>query len=176
MAIWITSDWHFGHNRMFVWQARGFNSVEEMNEELITRHNSLVQPNDDVYVLGDLMLGLPDNASYIKRLNGKLHLVRGNHDTDVRWELYKTLPNVVELENSIYLKYRKYHFYLSHYPSLTGNLEKESLHQMTLNIYGHTHQRPYMFHAGVDSNDCYPVNIDKIILLMHEEMLKCIEV
>ena len=56
--IWIVSDWHFNHNKPFIYEARGYCSPEVMNEDLIARHNALVRPWDDVYVLGDLMLGL----------------------------------------------------------------------------------------------------------------------
>ena len=35
MAIYLTSDWHFGHDREFIWKARGYSSVEEMNEDQI---------------------------------------------------------------------------------------------------------------------------------------------
>ena len=55
--IFVTSDWHFMHDRAFIWGARGFSSVEEMNNAIIERHNKVVSPEDDVYVLGDLMLG-----------------------------------------------------------------------------------------------------------------------
>lgn len=179
--IWITSDWHFNHQREFIYIPRGFSSVEEMNEAIIARHNQLVQPEDDVYVLGDLMLGDSEKGiECIKRMNGKLHIVRGNHDTDRRWELYKSLPNVVEMDNAIYLKYKRHNFYMSHYISLTGNLEKESLTQMTLNLFGHTHQKdnfymdmPYLYHVGVDSHNCRPVLLDDIIEEMHQKVEEC---
>jgi len=180
--IWVTSDWHFGHDREFIWKARGFNSVDDMNETIVRNHNALVGPEDDVYVLGDLMLGAAANIEYIKRMNGKLHIVRGNHDTDSRWLMYSALPNVVEMDNAIYLKYNKHHFYLSHYISLTGNLEKESLKQMTLNLFGHTHQKtnfymdmPYLYHIGVDSHDCKPVLLDDIIEEMYAKVKECKE-
>ena len=53
--IWLTSDWHFNHDKEFVWKARGFESVHEMNQAIIERHNSKVEDEDDVYVLGDLI-------------------------------------------------------------------------------------------------------------------------
>lgn len=181
--IWLCSDWHFCHDREFVYSPRGFNSVEEMNETIVRRHNLLVLPEDDVYVLGDLMLG--DNEKgieLIKQMNGKLHIAIGNHDTVSRIELYKTLPNIVDIQYVHAFKYRKYNFYCSHYPTLTGNLEAESLHQVAINLYGHTHQmnkfyedRPYMFHCGMDSNDCYPVNIDDIIVQCKNKITECIE-
>ena len=55
--IFLTSDLHFGHNKEFIYKVRGFNSIEEMNEAIIERWNSVVNNDDDVYVLGDLMLG-----------------------------------------------------------------------------------------------------------------------
>lgn len=181
--VWLTSDWHFGHDREFVWKARGFNSVEEMNEYIINAHNAVIQPEDEVYVLGDLMLGDSEKGiECIKRMNGKLHVVRGNHDTDARWKMYAELSNVVEQSNAIILKYNKHHFYMSHYPTLTGNLEKESLKQMTLNLYGHTHQTsnfymdmPYMYHVGVDSHNCAPVLLDDIIEEMYAKVKECKE-
>lgn len=172
-----------GHDREFIWKARGFSSVDAMNDKIIKAHNFVVDPDDDVYVLGDLILG--DSAKgleCLRALNGKLHIVRGNHDTDSRWAAYATLPNVVEQNNVILLKFRKHNFYMSHYPTLTGNLEKESLKQMTLNLFGHTHQKsnfymdmPFMYHVGVDSHDCFPVKLENIIGEMYAKVDECKE-
>lgn len=175
--IYLTSDWHLGHDREFIWKIRGFASVKDMNEAILQNHNSTVGDEDDVYVLGDLVLGDITNVDYIRRMKGKLHVVRGNHDTDARVTMYKMLPNIVEVENVIVFKYKKHHFYLSHYPTLTGNLENEHLKQMTLNLYGHTHQStnfymdmPYMFHVGCDSHNCTPVLLDNIIKEMYKKV------
>ena len=178
--IYVTSDLHFGHDREFIWKARGYNSVDEMNEDYVHKWNVTVDNNDDVYVLGDLMLGDKSNIEFIKRLKGRIHIVLGNHDTPTREAMYKELPNVVEIAWAIKLDYRKYHFYMSHLPTLTGNLEKEYLRQMTLNLYGHTHQntnfyedRPYMYHVGVDSHDGYPVLLDTVIIQMKNKVDEC---
>lgn len=180
MSIFVTSDWHLGHDRQFVYKPRGFNNVQEMNEAIIERHNRLVKPDDDVYVLGDLALGPHENVDLIKRMNGKLHIVYGNHDTIVRQALYAQLPNVVETAWAIMLNYKKYHFYMTHFPCNTGNLQKESLKQMTLNLYGHTHQtnkfyedRPYMYCVDVDAHNCYPINLDDIISDMNDKVREC---
>ena len=183
MAIYLTSDWHFGHDREFIWKARGYSSVEEMNEIQIEKFNSLVQPDDTVYILGDLMLGNNDEGiKCLKQLNGNKYFVRGNHDTDVRVNLYmdEQNANIGFLGDATTLKYKKYHFYMSHFPTLTDNLEKESFHQMTLNLYGHTHQttnfyedRPYMYHVGVDSHNGYPVLLDDIIEQMKIKVEEC---
>ena len=183
--IWLSSDYHFQHDRAFIYEPRGFENVDKMNEIIITNHNNIVSDDDDVYLLGDLMLGGPDKMNtgleMIRALNGRLHLVRGNHDTDKRWEAYSKLPNVVEQQNAIYLNYRKYHFYMSHYPTITSNLEKESLHQCTINLYGHTHQKskfyndiPFMFCVCLDAHNNCLVNLDNAILDMKEEAQRCI--
>ena len=179
---------HFNHNRQFVWGARGFNSVEEMNEAIIERHNSIVAPEDDVYVLGDLCLGGGEpsmifrNQALIGRLNGRLHIILGNHDTPARIEMYRFCRNVVEVVYATMIHYRGYHFYLSHFPTLTANLEKESLKQCTINLFGHSHQKdnfyndiPFMYHVGVDSHDCYPILLDDAIEEMKNKVKECKE-
>lgn len=183
MAIYLTSDTHFGHDREFLWGPRGCKSVQENNDWIDQRFASVLTEEDDLYILGDLMLG--DNSiglEYLRRLPCQIHIVRGNHDTDTRWELYKQLPNVVELDDVIRLKYGKYRFYLSHYPTLTGNLESEHLTQMEINLYGHTHQKtnffkdmPFMYHVGVDSHDCLPVLLDDIIEECKAKVKECLD-
>ena len=187
--IWFSSDLHFNHDREFVWQARGFNSVEEMNEQIIERFNSVIAPGDILYLLGDTALGgggneiLMQNKALIERLNGEIHMVFGNHDTNPRIEMYKSCKNVAEANNwADMIKYKGYHFYLSHFPTLTGNLEKESLKQCTCNFFGHTHQTtnfymdlPYMYHVGVDSHNCYPILIDDAIEEMKNKVKECID-
>ena len=182
--IFLTSDTHFGHDREFLWGPRGFTNSQEHDEAVIKNWNETVGPDDIVYHLGDLMLG--DNAhgiECVKRLNGHIKLIRGNHDTDARWKLYGTLPNVELIGWADVIKYKKYNFYLSHHPTLTSNLEKAPhLRMHLINLYGHTHQMgkfyqdmPYMFHVGLDSNDNRPVLLDDAIELMKEETKRCIE-
>ena len=181
--IYMTSDLHFGHDREFIWKVRGFLSVEQMNIAYVDRWNAIITDEDDVYILGDVILGDKSNIEYVKKLKGKIHIVLGNHDTATREAMYRELPNVVEVaEVGIRLKYKKHHFVLTHYPMMTGNLEKESLKQMSLNLYGHTHQTsnfyndmPFMYHVGVDSHDGYPVLLDSIIEEMYAKVKECIE-
>lgn len=179
--IWLTSDLHFCHDRAFVYEPRGFSNIEDMNQAIVERWNTIVQPEDTVYVLGDIMLN--DNKEGIrllKSLNGRIHIVLGNHDTATREALYRECENVESVEIAARLKYRGYHFFMTHYPCLTGNLEKESLKQCTLNLYGHTHQQtnffqdlPYVYHVGVDSHNCIPVHIDQIIEDMNAKVEEC---
>ena len=180
--IFATSDLHFCHNREFIWGARGFKSIEEHDAEIIKRWNEVVTAEDDVYILGDLMLG--DNAHGIQclsQLNGKLHILTGNHCTSARQKLYHTLENMVEFCGcATTIKYKKKQLYLSHYPTITSNMEANP-HQAVFNLYGHTHQttnfyngQPFMYHVGVDSHNCYPVLLDDVITEIKNEIDACI--
>ena len=182
--IFLTSDTHFGHDREFIWGPRGFGSAAAHDEAVIANWNAVVQPDDDVYILGDLMLGDNEHGkSCVERLNGRIHLVRGNHDTDKRWnEVYPDIPNIVEFCGwATVIHYRKYHFYLSHFPTETANLEAESLHQCTLNCAGHTHSKevfrndvPMYYNVALDAHNNTPVLLDDIIEQMKEKVKECL--
>ena len=74
--IWFTSDLHLGHDREFIYKPRGFNSVYEMNEAIIANWNKVVQPEDDIYLLGDVMLGNNEaGIKLLKNLKGSIHII-----------------------------------------------------------------------------------------------------
>ena len=171
--IFITSDTHFCHDKPFVWEPRGFTSIEEMNETIIERWNSVVKPNDMIFHLGDTMLSDNNNGiECLRRLNGQICLVYGNHDTNNRIELiHKELPSIITLGYAHLFKYKKMSTYLSHYPTLTSNMDDTGLWHRVISLHGHTHQKtnflypdnPFIYHVGVDSHNCYPVNIEEVI-------------
>ena len=80
--IFFTSDLHFGHENVIRFDNRPFNTVEEMDEEMIKRWNTKVGKGDIVYVLGDFIWKAATNeaVSVIRRLNGQIILIKGNHD------------------------------------------------------------------------------------------------
>ena len=81
----LVSDWHFSHKGATVFlnddgsKMRPWNTVEEMDEALVERHNSIVKPRDKVYVLGDCAINRK-GLQHIGRLNGDKVLIKGNHD------------------------------------------------------------------------------------------------
>ena len=170
------------HNREFLYQPRGFSSIWEHDKQIIENWNSIVQPDDEIYHLGDIMLG--DNEygiSCLKQLKGQIHIIRGNHDTDTRMALYDKCWNIVEITEGQFFKYGKYHFYLSHYPCLTSNYDdNKPLKAKVINLCGHTHtQDPFydwdkgiIFHVEMDTNNNTPWLIDDIIKLIKERIKK----
>ena len=154
-----------------------------MNNVLINNIIECVNKDDTLYILGDVGLGQDTQkiVDYLNKIPCEFVLIRGNHDTDKRLVEYKQkVKNLCFVVDAKYLRYGKYHLYLSHYPTMTGNLEKEALTQMTLNLFGHTHQKsmfyndiPYMYHVGVDSNLNYPVSVDDVLHRMRLKMIEC---
>ena len=187
--IYFTSDWHFNHDREFIYKPRGFDCVEDMNEAIIERHNKTVEIIDTVYVLGDLCLGggdrdvLNKNKTLIESLKGDLKIILGNHDTPNRVQMYSECKNATVLGYADLVKYGKNHFYISHFPTITSNLDEgKSLNRRILNLYGHTHQvnnffrdNPTMYHVGVDSHACKPVDIGIILAEIHDKVNECIK-
>ena len=171
--IFITSDTHFGHDREFIWGPRGFTNHVDHDNKIIENWNSVIQPDDIVYHLGDVMLG--DNEygiSCLKQLNGHILILAGNHDTKTRITLYNQLDNVEVIGLADLIKYRKYNFYLSHYPTLTANLdERAPLKTRIINLCGHSHiknrfkdmDKGLIYHAEIDCHNNFPISLDEIL-------------
>lgn len=175
--VWFTSDLHLGHDKEFVWKARGFSSVGEMNETIIRNINDIVNEADTLYILGDLALCPIDEAKYwLSQIKCKnIVVIIGNHDTDVRIKLYEELGFKVQFGGR--LRYGKYHFFLSHYPTLTANPGEDKLTLAHINLYGHTHHQytwisdnPFAFQVGCDANLCEPIEITYIIRELKENI------
>lgn len=83
---WYTSDQHFFHTNILAHCRRPFTDVEEMNAQIVARWNEAVQPQDTVWVLGDVALG-PKDIGPVWELNGRKILVAGNHDAC--WSAHK---------------------------------------------------------------------------------------
>ena len=177
--IYLTSDLHFCHQKEFLYEPRGLSSVHEMNEQIIKNFNEIVDWNDDLYILGDCFLNNNEEGmSYMRRLPGKKHIIWGNHDTVTRQELME-LEGFDCLGYANILKYGGYHFYLSHYPTLTSNYDIDKpLKRRMINLCGHSHTKDkfqdmdkgLIFHVELDTNNCYPWLIDDIITNIKEKI------
>lgn len=171
--IYLTSDTHFCHNRQFLYEPRGFSSIDEMNQEVVRIWNEVISPEDEVYHLGDIMLNdNEEGARLLGRLNGQIHIILGNHDTDTRIEIYRASSNVVEICYGRPLHYNGYHFFLSHYPTITSNFDYDKpLKARTLNLCGHSHTKdPFadwdkglIYHVELDAHNNSPISIDYVI-------------
>lgn len=171
--IYLTADLHFCHYKPFIYEPRGFDSVEQMNEGIIRNWNEIVKPEDEVYVLGDIML--KDNEKGIEcwnRLNGTKHIILGNHDTSPRVALYKAAPDTIVEGYAMPFVYHHHNFFLSHYPTLTTNFDvEEPLKKRVINLCGHVHtmdrfsdfDKGLIYHVELNAHHNRPVSIDQII-------------
>lgn len=79
--LFLTSDSHFNHVNIIKFCNRPFDSVEEMNETLISNWNNTVPKDGIVFHLGDFAFGGSEVwHKILSRLNGQIHLILGNHD------------------------------------------------------------------------------------------------
>lgn len=168
--IWFTSDTHFFHEQSFIYEPRGFTTTMEMNEAIVERWNEVVQEEDTVYHLGDVLMGHYD-VNILKRLNGNIFLIRGNHDTLQKIsDIYETGKVTNIIHTSELLKFGKLNFFCCHYPVLTANFDDKHFSQHIISLHGHSHQtsnwlfpeNPFIYHVGLDSHDCKPVHLDEI--------------
>lgn len=76
---WLIGDTHFGHQNILRYTRPQYASIDEHDEDLIERWNTVVRPADTVWHLGDVLF--PARCfDVLPRLNGNKKLVMGNHD------------------------------------------------------------------------------------------------
>ena len=174
MNTWITSDLHFCHDKPFLYEPRGFTSIQDHDKAIIKNWNEIVEDEDLVYVLGDLMLN--NNAlgcSQFNQLKGLKVIILGNHDTEARVELYKDLRGVIDIGWATKINYEGFNFFLSHYPALTRNFNDKSkpLHKRIISLCGHSHtsdrfadwDKGCIYHCELDAHNNAPILLDNVI-------------
>jgi calcineurin-like phosphoesterase family protein len=172
--IYVCSDFHFYHDKDFLYAPRGFRSIEEANAEMIKRYNEVVEEEDIVYILGDLGLNATGHeiCELVAKLKGKKYLVIGNHDSNVRVEAYKESGLFEAVDFGFRLVYNKKTFWLTHYPMLVANYDDKP----NYNIHGHTHDFnhlhadwPHCIDVSPETNNCYPISMEDILEIIKEE-------
>lgn len=153
--IYFTSDTHFFHTNILKYcpdRATRWSTVTEMNEGLIERWNDTVSPNADVYHLGDLSFGTPDNTlSVLERLHGRIHFVSGNHDQVVH-NNSTIRSRFASVRDYFELRHSNHKIVMFHFPMVTWNKS----HHGSIHVHGHCHNSlpqsgGKRFDVGVDS-------------------------
>ena len=170
------SDTHFGHAKMLTFTNSDgtlvrpeFSNVEEMDEFMVERWNSVVRPQDKVYHLGDVVIRR-QNLSILERLNGTKRLILGNHDIF-------DLKDYSKYFKKIYAMRKLDDMVLTHIP-----LHPESVNRFGLNVHGHIHRntvRQYnsefadtrYFNVSVEMINYTPISIDEVRYINQTERL-----
>lgn len=173
MNIYFTSDWHLNHFNIIKYTNRPFETLEEMNNTIITNFNSRVKKDDMCFFLGDFIFrsgsqrgeGEKDKPNYfLDKLNCKnIIFIQGNHDKNN--SLKTPIQNLV-------IKHGGKRIFLVHNPDFC-NVNYE------MNITGHVHDK-WKFKRYIKNNsftDCcnvsveqynyYPVDINEIFKEYH---------
>jgi|14BtaG_2_1085337.scaffolds.fasta_scaffold00032_31 calcineurin-like phosphoesterase family protein len=167
MKVLFTSDQHFGHRNIMRFTNRRFPDTAKMDEELIRRHNSVVKPNDVVYMLGDFTFYRreEDIAPLISRMNGEWIGLLGNHDEKLEnlagWRFKELHGPHLEI------KIGKRRIVLNHYPLAEWN----GSFRGSWHLHGHAHnqwpQTKYKrLDVGADSHDLRPWTLNELDVLM----------
>jgi calcineurin-like phosphoesterase family protein len=181
MKYFFSSDYHFNHKNIIRYENRPFETVEEMNETIIKRHNERVKPEDMVFFCGDWGFyasktaehrgeGMPIRITDLqKRLNGIFYSIKGNHD---RSENKLNIPNyrmilnkggiyiclTHRLEDAIIYDYNYYYPLLicghAHSKWQTKEIEKDGKISLAINV-------------SVENNDYYSYSFDEIMAIFH---------
>lgn len=165
--IYYTSDLHIGHENIIRLCNRPYKTVEEMNGDLIKRWNIKVGPKDEVYILGDMFFKYTDIQQVkdiLKSLNGKKHLIKGNHDKFLKQLNWRDYFESLDLYKEIDDKGRMVCMF--HYPVEEWN----GYYRNSYMLYGHVHdnmgdikKHSRKFNVGVDVNDFEPKTLDELI-------------
>jgi calcineurin-like phosphoesterase family protein len=133
---YFISDTHFYHHNVIQYSNRPFANALEMNDALICNWNAVVKPDDRVFHLGDVgFCSVVKLHEILDRLNGRIHLIKGNHD-------HKTVGKDAALQRR-FVWVKDYHeesidgqfVVMAHYPILEWN----RAHRGSLMLHGHCH-------------------------------------
>lgn len=128
-TVRFIADLHLGHTNMAL--HRGFATVEEHDEYIIEKYNSVVSKRDVTYILGDVTMEKSAPYELLDRLNGVKHIVMGNHDR--RQDVKKLLGYVESVAGMIQYK----GIFLTHCPVHP----MEMGYRVKYNIHGHIHEK-----------------------------------
>ncbi|AWN03997.1 phosphoesterase [Rhodococcus phage Peregrin] len=191
MAKLFSSDQHFWHANILEFDDRPFKSIEEMNEEIVARHNSVVAQDDEYHNVGDVLLGqgFAEHLSIIGRLNGIRKLYPGNHDRvshvnkqkyrALYWDAYSEYFEI--MPDNFQVNLQGTTFNISHFPYDGDHLKEEryvdkrAVDNGLPLIHGHTHSKNKISYSkngtlqiciSVTAWDYYPAHENEILDLL----------
>lgn len=143
MTFYFTGDTHFGHRRImeFCPTTRGhYANVDDMDNSMILNWNMTVGKDDVIYHVGDFAFANHGRMREIfLQLNGRIRLITGNHDTNLK----KALGDRLLAKGLLECRYPGYHeanfngtkVVINHFAQRVWN----NHHHGALHVYGHSH-------------------------------------
>jgi calcineurin-like phosphoesterase family protein len=197
--LFFTSDTHYNHKNLCrgvtnwrdingeipVTQTRSFNTLEQMNDNIVASLNHLVGEDDILIHLGDFSFGGFDNIGIFRNriICKNIHLILGNHDHHIERnkggvkDFFKSVNQTLTLEVEMYKESKKdskivHTFELSHYPISSW----KNMNDGVIHLHGHVHLGPevrmsntnkgrYM-DVGMDGNNMNPISMEEVLKLL----------
>lgn len=171
--IYFISDTHFFSENIIRYCNRPFENAANMNKQLIENWNAVVKPEDTVYHLGDFVMHESENIPPIlEQLNGKIILVRGNHDTRRKLSVISQYSEkVVDIKDIAYLQYKSLFFVASHFPMTNTDFLDMVVQDNSevVVVHGHVHDKTpfftpktHSFNVSCDVTNFAPVPISRM--------------
>lgn len=155
--IWFWSDLHFWHNNIIKYSNRPYVSVDEMNNQLVNAHNSVISADDVVIWVGDVAFkNTADTNALLARLVPAYRiLIVGNHDIEHKKSEFKRLDF-----DETHSNYVLDNAWCTHYPM-------NRIPKGVYNIHGHLHtnvtDNPRNYNVSVEVQDYKPKRYTTII-------------
>lgn len=177
MASYFASDYHFGHKNVIKYDKRPFRDVYEMDEELIARHNEVVDETDNFYFMGDFSFNKQRTEEYLQRLNGNKYFIKGNHDGDHTVQLYKKYGTYLGELAEVDVNNQR--IILCHYALRVWNKS----HRGVWHLYGHSHHSlpddlySLSFDVGINGKgyDYTPLSFSQVRGIMDKKQYKAVD-
>ena len=178
--LFFCSDSHFGHHNICKYCHRPFQSRSEMDQTLISNWNSVVPENGIVVHCGDFMLphdnDIREYMRYMSKLNGRILLLRGNHD---RIDLLTQNDKLISVQDKAMIEVEGIKIYAEHYPCAAFNGD--------YHVYGHVHtlsdgicygmdaaslaaMKKTTYDVGVDQNGYKPISYWQLCDIIRKQM------
>lgn len=166
--VWFTADTHWFHYNIIKYCKRPFNTVEEMNEAMISNWNAVVNRGDTVYHLGDFAFAKTTHQvnHILKRLNGQVHIIFGGHDRDAVKKADFASKSTLKS-----IKIKSQTIVLCHYAMRVW----DKSHYGSYHLYGHSHGslpddlNSLSCDVGVDCWGFTPVSYDQVVEAMSKK-------
>ena len=165
--VFFTADTHFDHANIIRLCNRPYETIEQMNEDMIEKWNRKITGNDTVYIMGDMFFRSKDPEAILRRLHGKKYLTIGNHDTWLKkidaGKYFKEISHYIVTTDG------QHGLALCHYPQVCWAHAKRFYM-----IHGHIHadtsadyflllaERDRVLNAGADINGFEPVTFEEL--------------
>lgn len=164
--VFFVSDTHFNHSNIIKYCDRPYKDKYEMDEALIYNWNEVVPEDGVVFHLGDFKWSGSWNTT-LDRLNGKIHLIKGNHD----YEAARFINRFESIQEQVCINIEGQQILLNHFPilcypdkcwQLFGHCHTVKSNNTGLDFNKLSNLSPTQYEVGVDFNDYRPISWKEI--------------